>query len=138
MTSALIRAYETGFERYNKLTAQVLLTHEDLANRQRYLNARATLSTLFKHGVLAIVNENDTVTTDEIRLGDNDTLGAQVANLIDADVLVLLTDHPFWSSRDLVAQRSAAAACAPKFLLPNVLHRPVRLQSSPMAESLGS
>ena len=96
----LIRAYETGFERYNKLTAQVLLTHEDLANRQRYLNARATLSTLFKHGVLAIVNENDTVTTDEIRLGDNDTLGAQVANLIDADVLVLLTDQQGLFSAD--------------------------------------
>ena len=96
----LIRAYETGFERYNKLTAQVLLTHEDLANRQRYLNARATLSTLFKHGVLPIVNENDTVTTDEIRLGDNDTLGAQVANLIDADVLVLLTDQQGLFSAD--------------------------------------
>jgi len=96
----LIRAYETGFERYNKLTAQILLTHEDLANRQRYLNARATLSTLFKHGVLPIVNENDTVTTDEIRLGDNDTLGAQVANLIDADVLVLLTDQQGLFSAD--------------------------------------
>lgn len=96
----LIRAYETGFERYNKLTAQILLTHEDLANRQRYLNARATLSTLIKHGVLPIVNENDTVTTDEIRLGDNDTLGAQVANLIDADVLVLLTDQQGLFSAD--------------------------------------
>ena len=89
----LIRAYESGFERYNRLTAQILLTHDDLADRRRYLNARATLSTLLAHGVLPIVNENDTVTTDEIRLGDNDTLGAQVANLIDADVLVLLTDQ---------------------------------------------
>ncbi len=89
----LIRAYESGFERYNRLTAQILLTHDDLSDRRRYLNARATLSTLLAHGVLPIVNENDTVTTDEIRLGDNDTLGAQVANLIDADVLVLLTDQ---------------------------------------------
>ncbi|PIE35385.1 MAG: glutamate 5-kinase [Gammaproteobacteria bacterium] len=89
----LIRAYETGFERFGILTAQILLTHEDLADRRRYLNARGTLSTLLAHSVLPIVNENDTVTTDEIRLGDNDTLGAQVANLLDADVLVLLTDQ---------------------------------------------
>lgn len=89
----LIRAYESGFERFEKLTAQVLLTHDDMSDRKRYLNARSTLTTLLEHGVLPIVNENDTVTTDEIRLGDNDTLGAQVANLIDADVLVLLTDQ---------------------------------------------
>lgn len=89
----LVRAYEAGFERFGKLTAQVLLTHDDLADRRRYLNARGTLSTLLSHGVVPVVNENDTVTTDEIRLGDNDTLGAQVANLIDADVLVILTDQ---------------------------------------------
>ena len=89
----LIRAYESGFERFGKITAQVLLTHEDLSNRRRYLNARATLTTLLDNRVLPIVNENDTVTTDEIRLGDNDTLGALVANLISADVLVLLTDQ---------------------------------------------
>jgi len=89
----LIKAYEMEFERFDILTAQILLTHDDLADRRRYLNARGTLSTLLSHGVLPIVNENDTVTTDEIRLGDNDTLGAQVANLIDADILVLLTDQ---------------------------------------------
>lgn len=89
----LIRAYESGFERFGVVTAQILLTHDDLADRKRYLNARATLSTLLSHRVLPIVNENDTVTTDEIKLGDNDTLGAQVANLIDADVLILLTDQ---------------------------------------------
>lgn len=89
----LIRAYEAGFERFDRLTAQILLTHDDLSDRRRYLNARGTLSTLLAHGVLPIVNENDTVTTDEIKLGDNDTLGAQVANLIDADVLILLTDQ---------------------------------------------
>jgi len=89
----LIRAYESGFKRFDIVTAQILLTHDDLADRQRYLNARGTLAMLLNHGVLPIVNENDTVTTDEIRLGDNDTLAAQVANLIDADVLVLLTDQ---------------------------------------------
>lgn len=89
----LIRAYETGFQRFDKLTAQILLTHDDLSDRRRYLNARGTLRTLLKHGVLPIVNENDTVTTVEIKLGDNDTLSAQVANLIDAEVLILLTDQ---------------------------------------------
>jgi glutamate 5-kinase len=89
----LIRAYETGFERFDRLAAQVLLTHEDLSNRRRYLNARATLRSLLDNNVLPIINENDTVTTDEIRLGDNDTLAALVANLISADVLVLLTDQ---------------------------------------------
>jgi len=98
--SGLIRAWETGFEKHNRLTAQILLTHEDLANRQRYLNARATLSSLIAHGVLPIVNENDTVITDEIRLGDNDTLGALVANLIEAEVLVLLTDQAGLFERD--------------------------------------
>lgn len=96
----LIRAYESGFERFDLLTAQILLTHDDLADRRRYLNARATLSTLLRRGVLPIVNENDTVITDEIRLGDNDTLGAQVANLIDADVLILLTDQAGLFNKD--------------------------------------
>ena len=89
----LIQAYEAAFAQYGLHTAQVLLTHEDLADRRRYLNARTTLTTLLALGVLPIINENDTVTTDEIRFGDNDTLGALVTNLIDADVLVLLTDQ---------------------------------------------
>lgn len=88
----LIQAYETSFKRFGKLTAQVLLDHDDLANRQRYLNARSALQTLIKLNVVPIVNENDTVVTDEIRFGDNDSLGALVANLIDADLLVILTD----------------------------------------------
>jgi glutamate 5-kinase len=88
-----VRAYETAFSRFNLHTAQILLTHEDLADRRRYLNARSTLLTLIGLGVIPIINENDTVTTDEIRLGDNDTLGALVTNLIEADVLVLLTDQ---------------------------------------------
>lgn len=89
----LVQAYESGFKAFNRNTAQVLLTHDDIADRRRYLNARGTLNTLIAHGVVPIVNENDTVTTAEIKLGDNDTLAAQVANLINADVLVLLTDQ---------------------------------------------
>ena len=89
----LIDAYQRGFQPAGLQTAQVLLTHADLANRQRYLNARATLRTLLDYGAVPIVNENDTVTTAEIRFGDNDTLAALVANLISADVLVILTDQ---------------------------------------------
>jgi len=103
----LIRAYESGFQRFNRLTAQVLLTHEDLANRRRYLNARATLSSLMAHQVVPIINENDTVITDEIRLGDNDTLAALVANLLSADVLVLLTDQAGLFDRDPRAHADA-------------------------------
>jgi glutamate 5-kinase len=90
----LVQAYETAFAHYGLHTAQVLLTHEDLADRRRYLNARSTLRTLIALDVIPIINENDTVTTDEIRFGDNDTLGALVTNLIEADALLLLTDQP--------------------------------------------
>lgn len=90
----LAQAYESGFAKWKLKTAQVLLTHDDIADRRRYLNARSTLSTLLKYGVVPIINENDTVVTDEIKFGDNDTLGALVTNLIEADVLVILTDQP--------------------------------------------
>jgi len=90
----LVQAYESAFARFGLQTAQILLTHDDLADRRRYLNARSTLFTLLALSVIPIINENDTVTTDEIRFGDNDTLGALVTNLIEADVLVLLTDQP--------------------------------------------
>ena len=89
----LIQAWEVQFQRHGTHTAQVLLTHDDLSDRKRYLNARSTLKTLLPLGVIPIVNENDTVVTDEIRFGDNDTLGALVANLVEADGLVLLTDQ---------------------------------------------
>ena len=89
----LVQAYETAFRAHGLQTAQVLLTHEDLADRKRYLNARTTLSTLLSLGVVPIINENDTVVTDEIKFGDNDTLGALVANLVDADCLIILTDQ---------------------------------------------
>lgn len=89
----LCQAYEAAFAEYGLRTAQILLTHEDLADRHRYLNARSTLFALLRLGVAPIVNENDTVVTDEIRLGDNDTLGALVTNLIEADTLIILTDQ---------------------------------------------
>lgn len=90
----LTQAYEKVFAGFGLVSAQVLLTHDDLADRQRYLNARSTLGTLLELGVVPIINENDTVVTDEIRFGDNDTLGAMVANLIEAELLVILTDQP--------------------------------------------
>jgi len=90
----LVQAYERCFAGHGLIAAQVLLTHEDLADRQRYLNARSTLTTLLELGVVPIINENDTVATDEIRFGDNDTLGALVTNLIEAVLLVILTDQP--------------------------------------------
>ena len=90
----LVQVYESAFARHGLHTAQVLLTHDDLADRKRYLNARSTLTTLLELGVVPIINENDTVITDEIKFGDNDTLGALVANLVDADCLIILTDQP--------------------------------------------
>ena len=89
----MVQVYETCFREHGLHTAQVLLTHADLADRQRYLNARSTLVTLLGLGVIPIINENDTVVTDEIKFGDNDTLGALVTNLIEADCLVILTDQ---------------------------------------------
>lgn len=89
----LVRAWETCFEQHGLHTAQVLLTHDDLSDRKRYLNARSTLLTLLGFSVVPVVNENDTVVTDEIRFGDNDTLAALVANLVEADRLVILTDQ---------------------------------------------
>ena len=89
----LVQVYESCFRRHGLETAQVLLTHDDLADRKRYLNARSTLVTLLALKVIPIINENDTVVTDEIKFGDNDTLGALVANLIEADVLIILTDQ---------------------------------------------
>lgn len=90
---SLIHAYEVNFQEHGYLAAQVLLTHDDLANRRRYLNARNTLRTLVELGTIPVINENDTVAAEEIRLGDNDTLGALVANLVEAELLVILTDQ---------------------------------------------
>jgi glutamate 5-kinase len=96
----LVQVYESCFRRHGLHTAQVLLTHEDLADRKRYLNARSTLSTLLELDVIPVVNENDTVATEEIRFGDNDTLGALVTNLVEADLFVILTDQAGLYSAD--------------------------------------
>ena len=90
---ALAQAYETAFKQYGIQTAQILLTHDDLADRHRYLNARSALNTLLELDVIPIINENDTVITKEIQLGDNDTLGALVANLLEAEAYIILTDQ---------------------------------------------
>jgi glutamate 5-kinase len=89
----LAQMYETKLREHNLRSAQVLLTHADLADRERYLNARSTLLTLLQHGVVPVINENDTVVNDEIKFGDNDTLGALVANLVEADAYIILTDQ---------------------------------------------
>nr|WP_179947972.1 glutamate 5-kinase [Thiomonas intermedia] len=114
----LAQAYETAFRERGMIAAQVLLTHADLADRQRYLNARTTLLTLLEQGVVPVINENDTVVTDEIKFGDNDTLGALVTNLVEGDVLIILTDQSGLYSADprkhadatLIAQADAEDA----------------------------
>lgn len=89
----LVQTYETAFQRHGRQTAQILLTHDDLADRNRYLNARSTLRTLLDFGAIPVINENDTVATEEIRFSDNDSLAALVANLVEADLLLILTDQ---------------------------------------------
>ena len=96
----LVQMYETKLREQGLGSAQVLLTHADLADRERYLNARSTLLTLLRLGVVPVINENDTVVNDEIKFGDNDTLGALVANLVEADALVILTDQQGLFSAD--------------------------------------
>lgn len=115
----LIRAYEDGFDQRGLRTAQVLLTRDDLVDRNRYLNARTTLRTLLTLGVIPVINENDTVATDELRFGDNDTLAALVANLIEADLLVLLTDQDGLFDRD--PRFSAEASLIPETRVDNPL-----------------
>lgn len=96
----LVQAWESCFQRHDQHTAQVLLVHEDLSDRRRYLNARSALQSLIELGVVPVINENDTVATDELRFGDNDTLAGLVANLIEADLQVILTDQPGLFDRD--------------------------------------
>lgn len=98
--TGLIEAYENQFKKYQIQAAQILITHDDVSNRKRYLNARNTLRALLKYKTLPIINENDTVALEEMRLGDNDTLGALVANLIEADLLVILTDQEGLFNKD--------------------------------------
>ena len=96
----LVQVYESSFREHGLATAQILLTHDDLADRTRYLNARSTLATLLALNVIPVINENDTVVTDEIKFGDNDTLAALVCNAIDADTLIILTDQQGLFSAD--------------------------------------
>lgn len=103
----LVQTYESMFQAHELKTAQILLTHDDLSDRQRYLNARGTLITLLNLGVVPVINENDTVATDEIRFGDNDTLAALVANSLEADLLVILTDQCGLFERDPTVDPSA-------------------------------
>ena len=94
----LIQVYEEAFQNYNLRTAQILLDHDDLYHRRRYLNARATMQELLRIGAVPIINENDTVSVDELKLGDNDNLAAAVATLVDADMLFIATDtHGLYS-----------------------------------------
>jgi len=114
--TGLIETYEAQFKKHNIQAAQILLTHDDVSNRQRYLNARNTLRALLKFKALPIINENDTVALEEMRLGDNDTLAALVANLVEADLLVILTDQEGLFTKDprhhedatLISEESAA------------------------------
>ena len=107
----LAQAYESSFRVHGLHTAQILLTHADLADRQRYLNARSTLLTLLDLNVVPVINENDTVVTDEIKFGDNDTLGALVTNLVEADLLIILTDQTGLFTSD--PRRDASATLVP-------------------------
>lgn len=109
--SRLMWAYEKSFERLGVQVAQILLTHHDLADRRRFLNARHTLATLIEFGVIPVINENDTVAVDEIRVGDNDSLAAEVTHLVDADLLVILSDVDGLYTED--PRKDAAAKLIP-------------------------
>jgi glutamate 5-kinase len=117
----LIQHFESCFKKHGIHTAQVLLTHEDLSSRQRYLNARSTLRTLLKMGAIPIINENDTVATEEIRFGDNDTLAALVANLVEADALIILTDQQGLYNKDPRQNRDAELISEANAVDPNIL-----------------
>ncbi len=118
----LIQTYESYFKTHSLQSAQVLLTHEDLSNRQRYLNARSTLLTLLGLGVIPVINENDAVATEEIRFGDNDTLAALVSNLVESDLLIILTDQLGLFERDPSLDSSAS-------MIPEIGIKDSRLES---------
>lgn len=114
----LMNIYDRLFGIYNRKVAQILLTREDISDRKRYLNARNTVDALLDQGIIPIINENDTIATDEIRIGDNDTLSALVANLIEADLLVLLTDQQGLFSAD--PQRDKDAELIEEICTPDI------------------
>ena len=107
--SRLMHDYDEAFAVYGKNIAQILLTHSDLAHRKRYLNVRNTILTLFKYGVIPVINENDTVSTEELKFSDNDNLGALVANLIEADMFICLTDVDALYDRNPLTDPNAKA-----------------------------
>ena len=107
--SSLMHDYDEAFAGYGENIAQILLTHSDLANRKRYLNVRNTILTLFKYGVIPVINENDTVSTEELKFSDNDNLGALVANLIEADMFICLTDVDALYDRNPLSDPQAKA-----------------------------
>ena len=109
--TGLVEAYENQFKKHNIQAAQILLTHDDISNRKRYLNARNTLRALLKFKALPIINENDTVALEEMRLGDNDTLAALAANLIEAELLVILTDQEGLFNKDPRHHSDAILIC---------------------------
>ena len=124
--SRLMWAYEKAFERLSIQVAQILLTHQDLADRRRFLNARHTLSALIDFGIVPIINENDTVAVDEIRVGDNDTLASEVAHLADADLLVILSDVEGLYTED--PRKNPSATLIP--LIPDITENIERLAGS--------
>lgn len=128
----LAQAWESLFAAHRIMTAQVLLTHDDLSNRRRYLNARSALNFLLSQGVIPVINENDTVATDEIRLGDNDTLGALVANLVAADVLAILTDQQGLYTADPRRHTDAQLLHTVQVSDPRIIH-----MASPTGGALG-
>ena len=128
----LIQAYESAFSKYHTHTAQILMTHDDLSNRSRYLNVKSTIQTLLSYGVIPIINENDTVVTDEIRFGDNDTLAALTANLIGADVLVILTDQQGLYNDNPRENPAAELICDAK-----VSRKDIEAMASPQGGALG-
>ncbi|MGC9385733.1 MAG: glutamate 5-kinase [Hydrogenovibrio sp.] len=128
----LVQAYESEFAKNGIRTAQILMTHDDLSNRARYLNASNTIQTLLEHQVVPIINENDTVVTDEIRFGDNDTLAALTANLVSADVLVILTDQNGLYNDNPRTNPSATLICEAE-----VSRKDIEAMASPEGGSLG-
>ena len=137
----LVQAYEVAFKKYNILTAQMLLTHEDLSNRERYLNAKNTLNNLTKYNVIPIINENDTVSTDEIKFGDNDTLAALVSNLSEAKLLVILTDqdglHTSDPKNDNSSKLVTKISVSDKNLNKSLMQDYLKLNKLPFLETTG-
>lgn len=132
--TTLMQAYERAFERRGRQVGQLLLTHEDFESRERYVNARNTIETLLARGIVPIINENDTVATEEIRLGDNDHLAALVTQMVGADLLVLLTDREGVYDRDPLRYRDARLLP----LLERITEERIRTAAGPSGRGVGT